>query len=256
MLRESSREVAAEFLGTFVLMTFGLAVNAQSVLSSSSAGEFLSVNFGWGMGVALGIYVAGGVSGAHLNPAVTLALAVFGRFSWSKVIPFVVAQCVAAFVASALIYATYFDALNAFDGGTRAVTGENATAGIWATYPREFLTNVPGGLLDQTVATALLLMLVFALSDQKNLAPQANLAPLLVGGVVFAIGMTFGYNCGYAINPARDFGPRLFTAMAGWGMDVFRTADGFWWIPIVGPCLGGVVGAAIYELFVGRHHSN
>jgi MIP family channel proteins len=254
MNRSLAREVAAEFLGTFVLIVFGCAVVAQVTLSERVNGDYLSINLGWALGVTLGVYVAGGVTGAHLNPAVTLALAMWRGFPWRKVLPYCLAQLAGAFVASVVVYVTYIDALQAFDGGTRQVLGSHGTAGIWATYPQPFLSPWPGGLVDQVVGTALLMICIFALSDERNLAPKANLAPLLVGGTVLAIGMTFGYNSGYAINPARDLGPRLFTAMAGWGSEVFRAGNYWWWVPIVGPLLGGVLGGAIYDQFIARRH--
>lgn len=254
MLRGTARECAAEFLGTFILIVFGVAVVAQVVLSHQATGEYLSINFGWGLAVTMGVYVSGGVSGAHLNPAVTLALAVHRRFPWSKVLPYVAAQMVGAFVASAVVFMTYHEALDAFDHGVRQVSGQYATAGIWATYPAEHLSTFPGGLIDQVVGTALLLLLIFALTDGRNTAPESRIAPLLVGSVVLLIGMTFGYNCGYAINPARDLGPRLFTFMAGWGSGVFSVHDHWFWVPIVGPLIGGVLGGWIYDLFVLNHH--
>lgn len=254
MLRGTSREMAAEFLGTFVLIVFGAGVVAQVVLSGQKNGQYLSINIGWGLGVVMGVYVAAGVSGAHINPAVTLALAVHRGFAWRKVVPYVVAQFAGAIIASAVVFVTYHEALAHFDGGVRQVTGEHATAGIWATYPQEYLSTFPGGLIDQIVGTALLVGLVFALTDKRNCAPAANLAPLLIGSVVLVIGMTFGYNSGYAINPARDLGPRLFTACAGWGTEVFRAGNGWWWVPIVGPCVGGVLGGFVYDLLITRHH--
>jgi MIP family channel proteins len=254
MLRGTAREMAAEFLGTFILIMFGAGVVAQVVLSGGKNGQYLSINLGWAFGVVMGVYVAGGISGAHLNPAVTLAAAVLRGFSWKKVVPYCIAQLAGAFVASAVVYLTYHDALNAFDGGVRHVLGPQGTAGIWATYPQSFLAPIPGGLIDQIVGTALLVLCIFALSDVKNLAPSSNLGPLLVGFLVLAIGMTFGYNCGYAINPARDLGPRVFTYMAGWGGEVFTAGGGWWWVPIVGPLIGGVLGGWIYDLFITRHH--
>lgn len=254
MLEGNWRESAAEFLGTFVLIVFGVAVVAQVVLSEKQAGEHLSINLGWGLAVTMGVYVAGGVSGAHLNPAVTLALAVHRRFPWRKVPSYCLAQLLGAFAASAVVYVTYREALDHFDGGVRQTTGALATAGIWATYPQPFLSTVPGGLIDQIVGTALLIVMIFALGDRRNLAPSGNLAPVLVGAAVLLIGMTFGYNAGYAINPARDFAPRLFTALAGWGAEVFRAGDHWWWVPIVGPCIGGVLGGYLYDLFIARHH--
>ena len=254
MLRPVVREMAAEFLGTFVLIVFGCASVAQVVLSGHANGEYLSINLGWALGVTLGVYVAGGVSTAHLNPAVTFSLAVLRRFPWRKVGPYCIAQLAGAFVASAVVYVTYIDALRNFDGGTRQILGPQATAGIWATYPQPFLSPLPGGLIDQIVGTALLMLCIFALTDTRNRAPAANLAPVLIGSVVLVIGMTFGYNSGYAINPARDFAPRLFTCLAGWGDGVFRAGHSWWWVPIIGPMIGGVLGGGIYDLLITRHH--
>jgi MIP family channel proteins len=254
MSNGTAREVAAEFLGTFVLVALGVAVVAQVTLSRQEAGQYLSINFGWALAVTLGAYVAGGVTGAHLNPAVTLALAVRRGFPWPKVAAYWLAQFAGAFAASAVVYATYREALDDFDGGVRQVSGPQATAGIWATYPQAFLSPLPDGMLDQVIGTALLTLLIFALSDRRNLAPPAWFGPIAVGAVVLEIGMTFGYNSGYAINPARDLSPRLFTAMAGWGSEVFRAGRGWWWVPIVGPLVGGVIGGVVYDAFIGRRH--
>jgi len=248
------RECAAEFLGTFILIMFGVGVVAQVVLSGRTAGDYLSINIGWGLGVTMGVYAAAGVSGAHLNPAVTLALAAFRGFPWRKVAPYCAAQLAGAFVASAVVFATYREALAHFDGGIRQVTGAQATAGIWATYPQPFLTTMPGGLVDQIVGTALLVAVLFALGDRRNLPPAPAIAPVIVGALVVAIGMSFGFNAGYAINPARDFAPRLFTAVAGWGSDVFRAGHSWWWVPIAGPLIGGLVGGFVYDAFIARHH--
>ncbi|HVL67542.1 MAG TPA: MIP family channel protein [Vicinamibacterales bacterium] len=251
-LRGTGREALAEFLGTFVLITFGVGVVAQVVLSGQSAGTYLSINLAWGLAVVMACYVAGGVSGAHLNPAVTLALAVHRGFPWRKVLPYVSAQTLGAFVASAVVYVTYMDALNQFDGGVRQVVGPQATAGIWATYPQPFLAPFPAGFIDQVVGTGLLMLVVLAITDARNAPPAAGMAPLIVGLLVAVIGMSFGYNAGYAINPARDFGPRLFTALAGWGGDVFRAGQGWWWIPIVAPPLGAVAAGLLYDACIGR----
>jgi aquaporin-9 len=243
------REACAEFLGTFVLIIFGVGTCAQVLLGEARTGEYLSINFGWGLAVMLGVYVAGSVSGAHLNPAVTLAMAVRRGFPWSKVGPFVAAQVLGAFVASAFVYVVYYDALMHYTGGELLVTGEKATAGIWATYPQSFLSS-RGGLLDQIGATALLLIVIAAITDPRNSSPPGWFAPVVVAATVTVIGIAYGLNCGYAINPARDLGPRLFTFVAGWGSGVFTAGNGFWWIPIVGPCLGGVLGIVAYDLLV------
>lgn len=246
------REVLSEFLGTFVLITFGVGVVAQVVLSGGQNGSYLSINLAWGLAVTFGCYVAGGVSGAHLNPAVTMALAVHRGFPWGKVGPYVAGQFAGAFAASIVVYLTYFEALSAFDGGVRRVTGDLATAGIWATYPQAFLSTFPGGFLDQVVGTALLVGVIFAIGDKRNAPPPAGVGPVIVGLLVVVIGMTFGYNAGYAINPARDLGPRLFTALFGWGGQVFRAGNGWWWVPVVAPVVGAILGGWVYDLLVGR----
>src|SRR5262245_38094710 len=253
MTRRLYREMLAEFLGTFVLIVFGVGVVAQSVLSKGTAGTTLSINIGWGLAVAMGCYVAGGVTGAHLNPAVSLALAAYRKFPWNKVAPYAVAQFAGAFVASVVVYLTYREALTTFDGGLRQVAGPQGTAGIWATYPQPFLSTVPGGLIDQIVGTALLVGVIFAITDARNTAPPAGMTPVIVGLLVLLIGATFGFNSGYAINPARDFGPRVFTAIAGWGGEVFRAGNGWWWVPIVAPCLGGLLGGWLYDVCVGKY---
>jgi MIP family channel proteins len=246
------REMLAEFLGTFVLIVFGVGVVAQTVLSKGTAGSPLAINISWGLAVAMGCYVAAGVTGAHLNPAVSLALAVHRRFPWRKVAPYAAAQMAGAFAASAVVFLTYREALNAFDGGIRQVVGPLGTAGIWATYPQSFLTGFPGGVVDQVVGTALLVAVIFAITDTRNSPAPAGLVPVIVGLLVVLIGATFGFNSGYAINPARDFAPRLFTAIAGWGHEVFRAGNGWWWVPIVGPLIGAVAGGWLYDACIGN----
>ncbi len=252
-MTSTTREALAEFLGTFVLILFGVGVVAQVTLGGGATGSYLSINLAWGLAVTLGVYVAGGVSGAHLNPAVTVALAAWRGFPWEKVGAYVVAQVAGAFAASAVVYLTYADALTHFDGGVRQVTGALGTAGIWATYPQPWLSTL-GGLIDQIVGTAVLVLVIFALSDSRNMAPQSNVGPIVVGLLVVAIGTAYGLNAGYAINPARDLGPRLFTALGGWGGEVFRAGHGWWWVPIVGPLVGGVLGGFVYDAFIGKRH--
>ena len=252
-MRGIVREMFAEFLGTFVLIVFGVGVVAQTVLSKGGAGSTLSINISWGLAVTMGCYVSAGVTGAHLNPAVTLALAIHRKFPWNKVIAYSAAQLGGAFVASAIVFVTYHEALAAFDGGVRQVTGAQGTAGIWATYPQAFLSTFPGGFIDQVVGTALLVAVIFGITDSRNSPAPAGLAPVVVGLLVVLIGASFGFNSGYAINPARDLGPRLFTALAGWGAEVFRAGNAWWWVPIVAPLLGGVLGGWVYDLLIGKH---
>jgi MIP family channel proteins len=246
------REVLAEFFGTFILIVFGVGVVAQVVLSKHTAGDNLSINIAWGLAVTMGCYVSAGVTGAHLNPAVTLALAVHRKLPWDKVLPYTIAQVAGAFVASAVVFLTYHEAINAFDGGVRQVLGAQGTAGIWATYPQPFLSTFPGGFIDQVVGTALLVAGIFGITDSRNSPAPAGLAPVVVGLLVVLIGATFGFNAGYAINPARDFGPRLFTFVAGWGGEVFTAGNSWWWVPITAPCVGGVIGGWAYDAFVGH----
>jgi MIP family channel proteins len=253
MLRGTWRESAAELLGTFVLIVFGTASVAQKVLSEGAVGSALSIHLSWALGVTMGVYVSAGVSGAHLNPAVTLALAAFRGFPWRKVVPYVLAQTAGAFAGAAVTFFTYREAFDHFDRGVRQVSGPLATAGIFATYPQSFLSAFPGGFADQVVGTALLLLGIFALTDRRNAATPA-LVPVLVGALVAVIGMTLGFNSGYAINPARDLGPRLFTSIAGWGTDVFRVGNHWWWVPIVAPCLGALLGGFLYDALIARHH--
>jgi len=240
-------------MSTFILVTFGVASIAQMVLSGGKNGTFFSVNFSWGIGVTLGCYWAGGISGAHMNPAVTLAFAVVRRLDWIKVPAYWLAQLLGAFIASAIVYGIYYDALNAFDGGVRQITGGNSTAGIWATYPQPFLST-GNGFADQLFGTALLVSCIFAIIDKNNNSPDQGVAPVMIGLVVFVIGATFGFNCGYAINPARDLGPRIFTAMAGWGSGVFTAYHSWAWVPIIACLLGGVLGAIVYIITIELHH--
>lgn len=246
------RELYAEFLGTLVLIAIGSASVAQNVLSKGQNGSYFAINVAWGLAVTMAIYVAGGVSGAHLNPAVTLALAMRRGFSWRKVIPYSIVQTAGAFCGAAITYFIYREAFSAYDNGVRMVSGDLATAGIFATYPQPFLSTF-GGLVDQIIATAILVLVILAISDTRNIAPSANVGPLIVGLLVVVIGIGFGFNCGYAINPARDLGPRLFTLIAGWGTDVFRAGNNWFWVPIFGPLIGGAFGALVYDNLIGKH---
>ncbi|XP_033120628.1 aquaporin-7-like isoform X2 [Anneissia japonica] len=249
------REFMAEFIGTFILIAFGDGSVAQSVLSNSEKGGFLSINWAWGVGVTIGVYFASGISGGHLNPAVTLAFASIGRLSWKKVPFYMLAQLLGAFTAAACVFGVYSEAIDAFDGGNRSVIGPKATAGIFATYPAEYL-SVWGGFGDQVFATALLMACILAITDKDNNKPPNGMEPFIVGLVVFAIGLAYGLNCGYAINPARDFGPRLLTACAGYGKEIW-TPRGihWWWVPIVGPFVGAIVGAITYLIVIEIHNT-
>jgi glycerol uptake facilitator len=242
-------ELSAEMLGTFTLIIFGVGVVAQTVLTPFTAGA-QSIHWAWGLGVVMGVYVAGGISGAHINPAVTLAFAVRRGFPWAKVLPYIVAQTVGAFLAALVIRWNYWEAFNKFDPG-KTVKSQL----VFSTLPGNNVLDVSqlGALRDQIIGTAMLVMLIFAIVDTRNLAPGANMAPFIIGLVVVVIGMTLGADAGYAINPARDFGPRLASWITGWSNAWNdQRGDFYAWVPIVGPFIGGVLGAFVYDGFISR----
>ncbi len=244
-------ELIAEFLGTFVLITFGAGVVAMVTLFGTGVpgeivhGGYTNITIGWGLAVTMGIYVSGKISGAHLNPAVTIALAAFRGFPWRKVAPYIAVQVFGAFLAAAVVFWNYLPAFHKADPAL------DHTAGIFTTFPA--FPQIPSaGFLDQVIGTALLIFMIFAISDERNL-PTGNLGPILVGLVVVAIGMSFGGLHGYAINPARDFGPRLFTVVAGFKNNGLTDGSFVFWVPIVAPILGGLIGGAAYDLGIRRN---
>lgn len=247
----AAQEFKAELLGTLVLILFGCGVVAMVTLFPSSPpvpgevvkGGYTNVTFAWGLAVVMGIYVSGTISGAHLNPAVTVALAATGRFPWSKVGHYLLGQMLGAFLGAALVFAVYHPQWMLHDPGLEK------TAGVFATFPA-----VPGfwpGFIDQVVGTALLMGLILAIGDKLNNPLGAPYAPLSVGLLVVAIGMSFGGMHGYAINPARDLGPRLFTVLAGFKNNGLIGST-VWIVPVVGPIIGGLLGAFIYDSCIGR----
>jgi glycerol uptake facilitator protein len=241
-------ELSAEFAGTMILIMFGVGVVAQVV--AGNLGNHDSIAWAWGLGVTLGVYTAGRISGAHLNPAVTLALAVFKGFSWRSVVPYWIAQVAGAFAAALLVRWNYTEVLSKVDPGHTF-----KTQFVFSTLPGNGTLPISqfGAFRDQIIGTALLLFLVFALTDLHNAPPLSNLTPFIIGLVVVGIGMAWGTDAGYAINPARDFGPRLASFITGYG-SAWRDQHGdlYFWVPIAGPLIGGVLGAGLYLFFVGR----
>jgi glycerol uptake facilitator protein len=237
-------ELIAEFLGTLVLIALGDGVVAMVVLFDKDVpggvfmGGYTNITLGWGLAVLMGICVAGRVSGAHLNPAVTLALAVFRDFPWRKVGPYMAAQTAGAFAGAALVFVNYLPAFQKFDPTL------SKTASVFATVPA-FPDSWAFGLIDQVIGTALLVGLILAITEVKNPFTTSALQPLMIGLVVVAIGVSWGGMHGYAINPARDLGPRLFTLVAGFKNTGFD--NGVFVVPIVGPLLGGLLGALVYD---------
>jgi glycerol uptake facilitator protein len=261
-------ELAAEFLGTFILIMFGTGSVAMAVsaLNQSgrgteifqASGDWLLICWGWGLAVTLGVYVAGGVTGAHLNPAVTVANALRRDFPWRKVLPYSAAQVVGAFAGAAIVYLNYHGAIDSYNAAhhiaDRASADGATTFSIFGTTPAPYFHNWFGPFLDEVIGTALLICVLFALTDERNQPPKANVAPFIVGLVVVAIGISFGANSGYAINPARDLGPRLLAGLAGWGSNAVPGDYGdisfYMWIPIVGPLVGAGIGALVYDKLI------
>lgn len=252
--------ITGEFLGTALLVLLGDGVVGSVVLLEKEA-DWIVITTGWGLAVALAVYLSGRLSGGHINPAVTLALAARGDFPWRRVPLYWVAQVAGAFAAALLVYVDYAEAFRAFEDRHGIIRGQMVDGrldgpaagglGVFATVPafgvawRNFYSEALG--------TAVLLIGVRALSDRRNAAFRGYFEPLLNGLLVFAIGLSLGGLTGYAINPARDLGPRFAADLLGWGPSVFQTHDGYYWIPIVGPLVGGVVGIFVYDFAVRPH---
>ncbi|XP_051853160.1 aquaporin-7-like isoform X2 [Antechinus flavipes] len=247
------REFLAEFISTYVMMVFGLGSVAQTVLGENNYGTYLSINLGFGFGVVMGVHVAGGISGAHMNSALTFTSCVLGQMPWKKFPVYTVAQCCGSFLASATIYGLFYQALLRYTDGNLTVTGPRATAGIFATYPASYMT-LWRGFIDEIFLTGILQVCLLAINDKKNCPALQGTHPLVIGVLVITIGLSLGMNTGYAINPSRDLPPRIFTSIAGWGNEVFTAAESWWWVPVVAPPLGSLMGAIIYLLLIGQSH--
>jgi glycerol uptake facilitator protein len=258
-MRSSSLAPAlvAEFLGTALLILLGDGVVAQVVLVEKAT-NWIVITAGWALAVTLAVYVTGRVSGGHLNPAVSLALATRGDFPASRVVPYWIAQISGAFVGGLIVYLNYYTAFTSFEDAyqiTRGLVEDGSLAGkaaggagVFATFPA--FAPVWGNLLSEALGTAVLLMVVRAVTDRRNASPGRGFEPMLVGATVFAIGLSLGGLTGYAINPARDFGPRLVAYFCGWGSAVFSSHGWYFWIPIVGPLIGGIAGIWLYDLLI------
>ena len=246
------RKPFSEFMGTFILIMFGDGVVAQVVLSNETKGDYQSISWGWvssrwlnvykdhtltrlkGLGVMLGVYTSG-ISGAHINPAVTFANCVFRKFPWKDFLPYAFAQILGAFLASGVVYANYKSAIDVYEGGAgiRTVSGPNATAGIFCTYPQPFMTTT-GMFFDEFIGSTLLMFLIYVLKDDANLG-AGPLTPLGLFFIIFGIGACFGYETGYAINLARDFGPRLMSFALGYGNEVWTAGNHYFWVSYLVP---------------------
>ncbi|NP_001363121.1 aquaporin-7 isoform 5 [Homo sapiens] len=242
--RKMVREFLAEFMSTYVMMVFGLGSVAHMVLNKKY-GSYLGVNLGFGFGVTMGVHVAGRISGAHMNAAVTFANCALGRVPWRKFPVYVLGQFLGSFLAAATIYSLFYTAILHFSGGQLMVTGPVATAGIFATYLPDHMT-LWRGFLNEAWLTGMLQLCLFAITDQENNPALPGTEALVIGILVVIIGVSLGMNTGYAINPSRDLPPRIFTFIAGWGKQVFRWhhLPGLHWLhhPTGAPEIGGFCG--------------
>jgi len=256
--RGLSGQLIGEVFGTFILILLGDGVVAEVGLAprlAAPAYNWNTIVFGWAFAVIVAVYVSGGVSGAHLNPAVTVALAVRRGFPWAKVVPYIIAQILGAFLGALGVYLVYMEGLQAA-----------GLPNVWCTGPGSiFSTAFWGGaggtaagnysLLNACIAefigTAVLLWGILASGDEKNMGLKNNLGVFLVGGTVLAVGLSLGGPSGYAINPARDLGPRLFGLVSG----TTGLFDGIYWLlpPIVMTILGGTAGAFVYDWAVSSY---
>ncbi|MBT0669824.1 aquaporin family protein [Novosphingobium profundi] len=245
-------ELIAEAIAVMIIVTLGDSAAAMITLYDPSpyAQAYWGVCIAWGLAVTLAIYVTGSVSGTHANPAVTLALAVFRGFPRRKVLPYVAAQVVGGVIGAALVLQLWhpvIDAYNAAHGLTRATGG---AAGVFFTHPGEHIAPMHA-FWDEVILTAFLLLGIFAITDEYNeMAPRANSGALMIGLLVAAIGASGGYLEAWPINPARDFGPRLFASLAGWGSSALPGPGFYMWVPIAGPLVGGLVGAGLYHFAI------
>ena len=240
----------AEFIGTMILIILGDGVVAGVLLRKSKAENsgWIVITFGWGMAVAIAVYCVGQFSGAHINPAVTISLAVTGQFPWADVVPYIIAQFLGAFVGAVIVWLAYLPHWpETEDAGLKL--------GVFCTAPAIY--NTPANVITEIVGTFMLLFGILGITANAGVMGgdltslfSSGFAPLLVGLLVLGIGLSLGGPTGYAINPARDLGPRIAHAVlpiAGKGGNDW----GYAWIPVVAPIIGGILGAATFVFLFG-----
>lgn len=238
--------IYAEIIGTFLLMLLGCGVNANVVLEGTKGQGtgWIVITTGWAFAVYIGVLVAGPYSGAHINPAVSIGLAAAGEFPWADVPAYVGAQLVGAFVAAAVVWLMHKDHFNATPEPARKL-------GVFSTSPA--IRNTPLNLLSEILGTFVLVFAVLyftdaTLEDTGQIIGLGSLGPLPVAIVVWGIGLCLGGTTGYAINPARDLGPRIAHAILPI-KDKGGSDWGYSWIPILGPIIGAVVAALLFLIF-------
>jgi len=236
--------ILAEFIGTALLVVLGNGVVANVVLNRTKGQNsgWIVITAGWAFAVTIAVYCVGSVSGAHLNPAVTIGLASIGTFDWAKVPMYVIAQIAGGVAGGTIVWITYLPHWGVTED-------QGAKLAAFSTGPaiRQTIPN----LISEIVGTFVLVLAISAVLSPGNFVPGSDLAkgigPVLVGVIVWAIGLSLGGATGYAINPARDLGPRIAHAIlpiAGKGTSDWSYA----WIPVAGPIIGGVLGACFYKL--------
>ncbi|WP_413722833.1 MIP/aquaporin family protein [Sodalis sp. RH23] len=255
-LRTVKGQCVAELLGTGLFMFFGTSVLCAAKLAGASFGLW-EICVVWGLGIALAVYLTAGISGAHLNPAITIALWLLANFEGRKVLPYILAQVAGAFFGAALTYLLYHNMFGLYEQAHQMVRGSQESlflASIFSTYPASAI-SVGLAALVETVITSILMGLIMALTDDGNGVPKGPLAPLLIGILVAVIGASTAPLTGFAMNPARDFGPKLFTFFAGWG-EVAMTGGReipYFIVPIAAPIVGAILGAAVYRFLIAPH---
>jgi glycerol uptake facilitator protein len=246
-------ELLAECMATFIILGLGDSAAAMYTLYDPSPYQqaYWGVCIAWGLAVTLAIYVTGPVSGTHANPAVTLALTLFRGFPRAKVLPYVAAQVLGAFLGAALVYLLFSPVLDHYNELHHLSRGlDGGAAGVFFTHPGAGITPVHA-FVDEIVLTGILVLGIFAITEDFNtLAPTANTGALIIGLLVATIGACAGYLEAWPINPARDFGPRLFCFLSGWGAQAFPAPQNYWWVPIAGPLIGGVAGGGLYQYVI------
>ncbi|MBM3107654.1 aquaporin [Pseudomonas sp. V1] len=246
----------AEFLGTALLIFFGTGCVAALKVAGASFGLW-EISIIWGVGVSLAIYLTAGVSGAHLNPAVSIALWLFAGFEKHKVPFYIIAQIAGAFCGAALVYTLYSNLFFDFEQTHQMIRGSQASlelASVFSTYPHPALSTAQAFLVEMII-TAVLMAVIMALTDDNNGLPRGAMAPLLIGLLIAVIGSAMGPLTGFAMNPARDLGPKLMTFLAGWGEITFTGGRDipYFLIPIFAPIIGAILGAALYRGVIARN---
>ncbi|GAA5647226.1 MIP/aquaporin family protein [Vibrio proteolyticus] len=248
-------ECLAEFIGTGLLIFFGVGCVAALVLTGAQFGQW-EISIVWGFGVSIAIYCTAGVSGAHINPAVTIALAAFHGFDKAKVIPYIIAQMLGAFCSAALVYSLYSNLFTDYEIAHNFVRSSEqalATAGIFSTYANSAL-SISGAFAVEFVITAVLMFAILALGDENNGAARGAMNPLLIGILIAVIGGSLGPLTGFAMNPARDFGPKLFAYLAGWDYALSGARDiPYFIVPLLAPIFGACFGAWLYPKAIGAY---